>query len=83
MTFENVVLQGEWSYKEWSYSETGLYFAFIITYVLDVPSRHVGKVSGEVEQYEMGSKDHVCPLSPSLSAFRQHEATFHCVQRMK
>ena len=24
-TFENVVLQGGWSYKEWSYSETGLY----------------------------------------------------------
>ena len=27
-TFENVVLQGGWSYKEWSYSETGLYFHF-------------------------------------------------------
>ena len=24
-TFDNVFLQGGWSYKEWSYSETGLY----------------------------------------------------------
>ena len=31
-TFENVVLHGGWSYKEWSYSETGLYLLFFPLY---------------------------------------------------